>query len=526
MTETILEFSTKLDEIVKGFKAPPFLFVGSGLSRRYLGTPSWRELLDHLISMIAVDEFSHSMYTDDARDPKNGEVNLPKLASVITEDFKAKWRDDKSFRTNDPELLKQVEAGVKPIKAEVAHYLRSFSPNYEEYGKEIELLKKICGDSISGIITTNYDTFLDDITNYTSYIGQSELLTSPTQGIAEIYKIHGCVSKPETLVFDESDYQNFINKMKYLSAKLLTIFLEYPVIFLGYSITDKNIRNIFDAILDCLDDGKKALIRDRLFFVEYSGDENPEYEISSHTISLGSRYLEMTKIKMDDYSILYNSMQRYQMKIPVRILRHLRQAFFEFTITNQPTATVQAMKLDDVDLEKGNILVMIGRSSEISKFGLQGITADDIYKDIIFDTIISRFQADDILTVIPKLDRGNAKVPKYKYLASATKEPPENLKIQDSYDDFLSNTTINTRDKKPMIVDRSVNGIRQHNSSAPANYMQYLKEEEMNVEDLEAFLKEEFSKDPDVLLKKNGKSSDIRRLIRIYDFLKYKKSHE
>ncbi len=57
------------------------------------------------------------------------------------------------------------------------------------------------------------------------------------------------------------------------------------------------------------------------------------------------------------------------MKIPVRILRHLRQAFFEFTITNQPTATVQAMKLDDVDLEKGNILVMIGRSSEISKLG-------------------------------------------------------------------------------------------------------------------------------------------------------------
>ncbi len=207
--------------------------------------------------------------------------------------------------------------------------MRSFSPNYEEYGKEIEMLKTLCAKSISGIVTTNYDTFLDKLTNFTCYIGQTELLTSTTQGIAEIYKIHGCVSKPDTLVFDEFDYQNFVDKMKYLSAKLLTIFLEYPVIFLGgYSITDTNIRSIFDAILDCLDDGKKALLKDRLFFVEYSGNKNPEYEISSHTISLGSRYLEMTKIKMDDYSILYNSMQRYQMKIPMRILRHLKQAFF------------------------------------------------------------------------------------------------------------------------------------------------------------------------------------------------------
>lgn len=298
--------------------------------------------------------------------------------------------------------------------------------------------------------------------------------------------------------------------MKYLSAKLLTIFLEYPVIFLGYSITDTNIRSIFDAILDCLDDGKKALIRDRLFFVEYSGNEKPEYEISSHTISLGSRYLEMTKIKMDDYSILYKSMQRYQMKIPMRILRHLRQAFFEFTITNEPTATVQAMKLDDVDLEKGNILVIIGRSSEMSKFGLQGITADDIYEDLLMNTINSKFQADDILSVIVKLEKSATKLPKYKYLANAKKEPPSNLKTQESYDDFISKTAKNDRDKKTMIVERSVNGIRKYNQNAPAYYMQFLREEEMNIDDLEEYLKEVFVKDPDVLSSKKDIRTDIR----------------
>jgi hypothetical protein len=524
MTETILEFSTKLDKIVKGFKAPPFLFVGSGLSRRYLGTPSWQELLDHLISMIAVDKYSHSMYIDDATDKKSGEINLPKLASIITEDFKAKWRDDKSFRTNDPELLKQVEAGVKPIKAEVAHYLRSFSPNYEKYGIEIEMLKTLCSKSISGIVTTNYDTFLDELTTFSCYIGQSELLTSSTQGIAEIYKIHGCLEKPETLVFDESDYQNFIDKMKYLSAKLLTIFLEYPVIFLGYSIADTNIRNIFDAILDCLDDGKKALLKDRLLFIEFSGDDTPAYEISSHTISLGSRYLEMTKIRMFDYSILYNSMQRYQLKIPMRILRHLKQAFFEYTITTKASNTIQVLNLDDIDYENEEILVTLGRSSEMSKFGLLGITSDDIYKDIFLDTLISKFQADDILEVIVCLEKSATKLPKYKYLNQAKKQPPSNLRtIECTYDDFLSETVIHDRSKK-QFVERSVKGIIKYHNQMPAYYMQFLSEDEMKLEDLEAYLISEFAKDPDIITNaKGGKRSDLKRLIRIYDFLKYKK---
>jgi hypothetical protein len=34
-----------------------------------------------------------------------------------------------------------------------------------------------------------------------------------------------------------------------LAAKILIIFLEHPVIFLGYSISDKNIENVLKAIV-------------------------------------------------------------------------------------------------------------------------------------------------------------------------------------------------------------------------------------------------------------------------------------
>ena len=58
--------------------------------------------------------------------------------------------------------------------------------------------------------------------------------------------------------------------------------------------------------------------------------------------------------------------------------------------------------------------------------------------------------------------------------------------------------------------------------------MQYLTEEEMDLEDLGEYLNSLFIEAPDLFdtIKDNNRRTDIRRLIRIYDFLKYKKSHE
>lgn len=99
------------------------------------------------------------------------------------------------------------------------------------------------------ILTTNYDTFIEDEYNSQSkygikkYIGQQGFFKQ-TVGYAELYKIHGCTTEASSLIINDEDYRRFDKDSVLISAKIISMLLHSPIIFLGYSLTDRNIRKI------------------------------------------------------------------------------------------------------------------------------------------------------------------------------------------------------------------------------------------------------------------------------------------
>lgn len=310
-----------LDDLVGEFNTTPFLFIGAGISRRYLQLPDWKGLLAHFACVLFNDSFSYSFYENKARTMECPVGLMPKVAELIQQDFDAKWYTEPAFRNVDLELQELVKNGLSPFKAEMAAFIKGFAKIDDKYNNEVQKLKEIAEKSIAGIITTNYDTFLEDsFQGYTRYIGQNELIFSAIKGVEEIYKIHGSVEVPESIIVTESDYLEFERKGAYLAAKLMTIFIEYPIIFLGYSINDSNILKIITTIVDCLNERQLMALENRFVFVEYRVDMEG-VDIIPYTIVIKNKPLTMKKVILADFMILYQALEKKHAKLPVKLLR-------------------------------------------------------------------------------------------------------------------------------------------------------------------------------------------------------------
>jgi hypothetical protein len=68
------------------------------------------------------------------------------------------------------------------------------------------------------------------------------------------FKMHGCVSEPESIVVTDEDYIHFVMRMgdsedfHPVPQKLRLQFKEWPTLFVGYSLLDYNLRLLFRTL--------------------------------------------------------------------------------------------------------------------------------------------------------------------------------------------------------------------------------------------------------------------------------------
>jgi len=388
--------------------AGPYLFVGAGMSRRYADLGDWKGLLSHFANMTSQPfEYYRGAAGDD----------YPKIASMIAAAFYDKWWADPMFADSRGEWKGSVTETSSPLKYEVAKYTRSAIDALtipSDYVAEFDLLKAAV---IDGIITTNYDRLLElAFPDFRPFVGQDELLFSDTQGIAEIYYIHGCERRPESLVLTAEDYEDYNSRNPYLAAKLATIFVEHPVIFLGYALGDPNIQRLLESLIAGLRAENVSKLQDRLIFVEWRPDEKPA--VVSTVMNVSGVSLPIIRVTVPDFVDVFTALGARERAMPARILRVLKEQVFELVQKNDPSRRLMAVSDIDNDKDAANLDVVFGVGAKMTAVGIVGLTRWDLVDDAI-ESPDRGLPPDLIVTKALPRQAITTYVPAFKYLTKA-----------------------------------------------------------------------------------------------------------
>lgn len=406
----------QLTEILRTRTSGAFLFIGSGFSRRYLGLEDWEGLLSRFCNGLMPFEF----YKGTA----NGD--FPSAAKLLAIEFNNHWWKAEQYQESVAENKSKIKNVTSALRIEICKHLTSLdlvTAKSTGYLEEIELLSSL---NVDGIITTNWDLFLEHLfPDYKTYIGQNELLFSNAQEIGELYKIHGCASEPSSLILTSDDYTEFNERNPYLAAKLITVFVEHPVIFLGYSLSDRNITSLLRAISLCIGHEQIDQLRKNLIFVQRlkPGDTSG---ISDTYLTIDGVQIPIVLIKTNDFSEVYRALSSTRRKIPARVLRYCKEQLYELVKSLEPEKKLSVVDLDEIDnKEDVEFLVGVGvaaaaaAAAAAEKLGTVGYEALEV-RDLIEDTLHNnrQFDANKILEfVVPRIGRYSPYVPVFKYLS-------------------------------------------------------------------------------------------------------------
>ncbi len=347
-----MSLKSEIIEHLRKFHTAPFLFVGSGLSRRYLGIDDWTGLLRR---MSALTDRPYEYYR------ASGDGKEPQIATEIAKDLHLKWWDSDKFVESRENFKSDAINKESALKIEIAKLIEKKSECLSELPdlqKELETLQNA---TIDGIITTNWDLLLEGLfPDYKKFIGQEELLFSSTQAVGEIYKIHGCCTSPNSLIVTAGDYKSFQTRNPYLAAKLLTIFVEHPIFFLGYSLSDPNVSQILGSIASCLTSNNIDQLRDRLILVHWELDRDG-FQINDTNIITTRFNIPVKIISTSQFTPIFEALCEVPRKFPARMLRRLKQHVYNLVQDNDPDNHLRVLDIDnESDLSRLDVVFGVG----------------------------------------------------------------------------------------------------------------------------------------------------------------------
>jgi hypothetical protein len=352
----------KVNDFVAGYRNHPVLFLGTGISLRYLDNSfTWDGLLRHISTEL---KGGSEYYLDiKASCEIDGRYDFLKMASLIEKDFNNSLIADRNgkFKDINNSFYENMEKGINRsrFKIYIAKLLADVAVK-NDMKDEVSELKKI-RKNIASIITTNYDLFVEKTFEFQPLIGNDILLSNP---YGSVYKIHGCVTNPSKIVITEEDYDKFGSKFELIRAQLLSIFIHNPIIFMGYGIGDDNIKSLLKTIFTYVepnsDDANK--IRDNFLLVEYE-EGSKSHDICEHDIDLeGFSTIRINKIKTDDFKEVYSAISDLNLPVSAMDVRKVQNIVKEI----YAGGSIKVNITEDLDsLANSDKIIAIGSSKTI-----------------------------------------------------------------------------------------------------------------------------------------------------------------
>lgn len=511
-----MEIREKLVEIFKSRPAGPFLFVGSGFSRRYLNLEDWRGLLERFCITGRPFEYYLSI--------ANG--SYPKVAQLLAEDFNKHWWSAPEYAASVERNKSKIRNETSALRIEISNYLSTLDQSRAKssnFSAEVSLLAKL---NVDGVITTNWDLFLEQIfPDYKTYIGQEELLFSNPQEIGEIYKIHGCSTRPESIVLTNHDYEQFHEKNAYLAAKLITLFVEHPIVFIGYSISDENICSLLRAISLCIGKENIEQLRRNLIFVQRLS-KGESQNISDTYLTIDGVQIPLILVKTNDFIPIYEAIDATKRKIPARVLRYCKEQLYELVKSSEPEKKICVVDIDEID-QKEDIEFLVGvgvatnAAQAIAEIGYQPICSRDLFGDLLHND--KGYVPEQILRNSIKAAGKNTKnIPIFKYLREYGVNSQEEYAALDlSLDkwavrdikEFRSKTYAGAyfRKYRHSNIEEIIENCTPENAAA---YIPFMQKDKIDLERLLGFLVEHEEK---LEYQNSQYASSFRKLAALYD---------
>ena len=266
------------------------------------------------------------------------------------------------------------------------------------------------------------------------------------------------------------------------------------------------------------------VVQKRFIFIDYQKDTN-DCEVSSHSLVINGKLIEMTKIILSDFGILYDALSAKKAALPVKLLRRFKDELYSFALTQQPGPTMQVAALDDGRIDENMLALSIGLAST-GVYGLaRAVNSEQWYRNIILHD--SMYSCDKLLEyVYPELAKQNSwKLPVWYYIANSDyKSSLAESKAPHSYNDIVSEDSI--KRNRTAIAGRTAMEIwtqEKTNVFKAIRLLGFLPEDKIDVEQYQQILETIFKENANILSSSNTSDrSSLKRMIRIYDFLLYR----